>query len=110
MNKGNWGKIRAFFDITTDEGFIIKGFKLVEGINGMFVGFPSQKGQDEEYYDTVYADKVLKDRLSQKAISAYGQEAVMPSADESSFVPPQQSGGVDPPPPAESYNDDDIPF
>ncbi len=25
MNKGNWGKIRAFFDLQTEEGFTIKG-------------------------------------------------------------------------------------
>ena len=29
MNKGNWGKVRAFFDVQTDEGFTIKGFKLI---------------------------------------------------------------------------------
>ena len=28
MNKGEWGKVRAFFDLATQEGFIIKGFKL----------------------------------------------------------------------------------
>ena len=32
MNKGTWGKLRAFFDVQTDEGFTIKGFKIVEGI------------------------------------------------------------------------------
>ena len=26
MNKGSWGKVRAFFDLTTSEGFTIKGF------------------------------------------------------------------------------------
>ena len=54
MNKGEWGKIRAFFDMKTEEGFILKGFKLINGTNGMFVGFPSQKGQDDQYYDTIY--------------------------------------------------------
>ena len=78
MNKGEWGKIKAFFDVTTEEGFVIKGFKLVQGINGLFVGNPSQKGSDDEYYDTVYADKELKEELSQMAIDHYGQE-VMPS-------------------------------
>ena len=82
MNKGSWGKVRAFFDLQTDEGFTIKGFKLVQGINGLFVGNPSQKGSDDEYYDTVYADKALKEELSQMAIDHYGQE-VMPS--EESF-------------------------
>ena len=60
MNKGNWGKIRAFFDLQTEDGFTLKGFKLVEGINGLFVGFPSQKGNDEEYHDTVWADRDIK--------------------------------------------------
>ena len=55
MNKGEWGKLRAFFDLSTNEGIVIKGFKLVEGVNGSFVGMPSQKGKDEEFFDTVYA-------------------------------------------------------
>ena len=64
MNKGSWGKIKAFFDLTTEDGFTIKGFKLVEGINGLFVGFPSQKKADEdEYHDTVWADKDVKDQV-----------------------------------------------
>ena len=49
----------------TKDGFIIKGFKLVEGINGLFVGFPSQKGSDDEYYDTVWADRDIKELVNQ---------------------------------------------
>ena len=33
INKGSWGKVRAFFDVTTSDGFTIKGFKIIEGIN-----------------------------------------------------------------------------
>ena len=29
INKGSWGKIRAFFDIRTEEGFVVKGFKII---------------------------------------------------------------------------------
>ena len=76
MNKGSWGKIRAFFDLQTEEGFTIKGFKLVEGINGLFVGFPSQKGSDDEYYDTVWADRDVKEQVNQLAIKTYGQEVI----------------------------------
>ena len=71
MNKGDWGKIKAFFDLTTDDGFTIKGFKLVEGTNGKFVGFPSQKGNDEEYHDTVWAEKEVKDMVNDIAIKEY---------------------------------------
>ena len=79
MNKGSWGKIRAFFDLQTEEGFTMKGFKLVEGINGLFVGFPSQKGSDEEYYDTGWADRDVKEQVNQLAIKTYGQEVMAPT-------------------------------
>ena len=71
MNKGSWGKIRAFFDVQTEEGFTIKGFKLVEGINGLFVGFPSQKGSDGEYKDTIWAMQELKSSVTAIALRVY---------------------------------------
>ena len=72
MNKGTWGKLRAFFDVQTDEGFTIKGFKIVEGINGLFVSPPSQKGKDDEYYDTIFIAPELRGELNQVAIQHYG--------------------------------------
>tara|TARA_R110002012_G_scaffold113208_1_gene259195 strand:+ start:247 stop:528 length:282 start_codon:yes stop_codon:yes gene_type:complete len=72
MNKGNWGKIKAFFDLETEEGFTIKGFKIVEGIDGIFIGFPSQKNEkDGEYYDTIWADKELKQKVEQLAAKEF---------------------------------------
>ena len=117
MNKGEWGKIKAFFDLRTEEGFVIKGFKLVQGINGLFVGNPSQKGKDDEYFDTIYAEKELKDELSQMAIDHYGQE-VMPSNDSFSNAAPMASSDPAPSTNEESpvntdtptFTDDDIPF
>ena len=111
MNKGNWGKIRAFFDLQTEDGFILKGFKLVEGINGLFVGFPSQKGSDEEYHDTVWAEREIKEQVNQLAIKAYGQEVMAPPPvlDQDDFP---QSPGLENSTAqvAESFSDDDIPF
>ena len=71
MAKGDWGKIVAFFDLTTEDGFTIKGFKLVEGTNGKFVGFPSQKNNDGEYHDTVWADKEVKAMVTDIALKEY---------------------------------------
>jgi len=107
MTKGSWGKIRAFFDLQTEEGFTIKGFKLVEGINGLFVGFPSQKGSDEEYHDTVWADREIKEQVNQLAIKTYGQEVMEPPPriDDDDFPPPPK-----PEPAAVPFSDEDIPF
>ena len=74
MNKGSWGKVRAFFDLTTTEGFTIKGFKIIEGINGLFVSMPSQKSNDGEYYDSVFASKELRDELNKVALDSYGSQ------------------------------------
>ena len=48
MTTGDWGKVKAFFDVEV-ESFTIKGFKLVDGANGLFVGNPSTKNKDGEY-------------------------------------------------------------
>jgi stage V sporulation protein G len=71
MNKGSWGKIKAFFDLQTEDGFTIKGFKLVEGTNGLFVGFPSQKGGDDEYHDTVWVEKEVREQVIELAKREY---------------------------------------
>ena len=73
MNKGDWGKVKAFFDLETEDGFTIKGFKLVEGANGMFAGFPSQQNKDGEYNDTIFADKTVKGKVNQLALEHYNQ-------------------------------------
>ena len=110
MNKGSWGKIRAFFDLQTEDGFTLKGFKLVEGINGLFVGFPSQKGSDDEYHDTVWADRDIKEEVNQLAIKTYGQEVMTttPDMDNNDFPPPQPEmadASVSAP-----FSDEDVPF
>ena len=135
MNKGTWGKLRAFFDVQTDEGFTIKGFKIVEGINGLFVSPPSQKGKDDEYYDTVFIAPELREELNHTAIQHYGmaeenspdnfnefpassniaadsvgQTASAPSinaADESSDLEPSTDSKKED---GVTFSDDDIPF
>ena len=67
-------KTVAFFDVETEEGINIKGFTLVEGSNGLFVGVPSEKGKDDKYYDRVYVPKELKEQLTDMAISMYNEK------------------------------------
>ena len=110
MNKGNWGKIRAFFDLQTEDGFTLKGFKLVEGINGLFVGFPSQKGSDDEYHDTIWADREVKEQVNQLAIKTYGQEVMSPTPGmENNDFPPHPAEMADTPV-AAPFSDEDVPF
>ena len=71
---GAWGKVKAYFDVMTEEGFTIKGFKVIDGINGLFVSNPSIKGKDDEYRDTVFIAQETREELSQLALQTYGME------------------------------------
>ena len=70
MHKGNYGKVRAFFDVEVIEGFTVKGFKIVDGDNGLFVSYPSTK-QKEQYLDQVWLSNNLKEELTELGINQY---------------------------------------
>ena len=46
-------KIKAYADVTLDDCLVIRGVKIVEGRQGIFVGFPSRKGKDKIYHDLI---------------------------------------------------------
>ena len=71
MKKGNWGNVKAFFDLRTEDGFLITGMKIVEGVHGMFVGFPSKAGEDGKYSDIVRAERVLRDAVTKMGVEYY---------------------------------------
>ena len=67
-------KLVAFFDVETSEGMIVKGFKIVRGSNGLFVGNPSEYSKkDDKYYDTVFVPRELKEELEKMALEEYGE-------------------------------------
>lgn len=67
-------KTAAFFDFQTDDGILIKGFRIVSGTNGLFIASPSEKGKDGKYYDSVVLPQVMKDELQKMAISEFSKE------------------------------------
>ncbi len=80
-------KTVAYFDIQTDEGIIVKGFRLVSGSNGLFASAPSEKGKDDKYYDSVIIPKELKESLQTMAIEEYNKakEGGAAQSEESPF-------------------------
>jgi stage V sporulation protein G len=70
--QGN-SKTVAFFDIQTEEGIIVKGFRIVNGANGLFVSAPNEKGKDDKYYDSVIIPKEMKDTLDKLALEEYNK-------------------------------------
>ena len=75
FRKVDAGKIKAKVDIKTSEGFVIKGFKVIEGDNGLFVGMPSERTRTGKYIDLVsLSDFNLKELLESQIIDYYLQK------------------------------------
>tara|TARA_Y100001973_G_C5177390_1_gene322820 strand:- start:302 stop:595 length:294 start_codon:yes stop_codon:yes gene_type:complete len=75
MTKGEWGKIRAFFDVEIVEGITVSGFKLIQGEQGqgnhLFVGVPSVKKKDDSYDQIISLDKMQYITLNKVANEYY---------------------------------------
>ena len=64
-------KIKAFFDIESEEGFLMKGFKIIDGSKGLFISSPSEKDKDGKYWDRIRFSAELTDTVNERALSEY---------------------------------------
>lgn len=65
-------KTKAFVDLALDDTLVIKGLTLVEGKDGLFLSFPSTKGKDGKYYNSVYSlDKEWVKLLQDACVKKY---------------------------------------
>ena len=68
------GSLKAFVDIALNESLLLKGLRIVEGRNGLFVSMPREKGKDNRWYETVHPmSKEIKGEISSAILSAYNQ-------------------------------------
>ncbi len=64
-------KLKAFVDISLG-GVVVKGLRIVNGSNGLFVGMPRHQGKDGKWYNTVYpTTKEIQKELSDLVLAAY---------------------------------------
>ncbi|MFA4843214.1 MAG: SpoVG family protein [Candidatus Omnitrophota bacterium] len=64
-------KLKAFADIAIGD-FVIKGFRVVQGEKGLFLGFPQEKGKDGKWYNVLCPKtKEARQDLTDLVLSAY---------------------------------------
>ena len=67
-------KTKAFIELCFDNTLVIKGLTLVEGSKGLFLSFPSSKGKDGKYYNSIYSrDKDFTGQLEEACITKYNE-------------------------------------
>lgn len=59
------GKLLGFADVIIDGWMTVKGFKVFNGSNGLFVGAPSHLGKDKEGKETYFPDVVFSEEKNE---------------------------------------------
>ena len=69
------GPVRAMADIIIEGQFAVKGFRVVNGKKGLFIGAPGRQGKDGKWYDTACAiTDEAKEILAQTVLKAYEED------------------------------------
>ena len=69
------GNLKAYVDLGIGNLLVIKGVRVVEGKNGLFVSMPRQQGKDGKWYDNVTIESpVAKQEVGRVVLDAYQQE------------------------------------
>ena len=48
------GSLIGYGDITLDDSLVVKGLRLMNGRNGLFVSYPSTKDKNGDYHELVF--------------------------------------------------------
>lgn len=64
-------KTKAFVDVAIGE-YIIKGLRILQGKDGLFLGMPQEKAKDGKWYNAFYpATKEARASLTEVVLGAY---------------------------------------
>lgn len=68
-------KLRGFASITLDNCFVVRGLKIIEGANGMFVAMPNRRRKDGTFQDIAHPiNAKTRQWMESQIITAYKQE------------------------------------
>ncbi|MCK4912485.1 MAG: SpoVG family protein [Candidatus Omnitrophica bacterium] len=66
------GATKAICDVAIANEFVIKGFRVIEGKNGLFVGAPQESGKDGKWYNRAFPITAqTREVLNKTVISTY---------------------------------------
>ncbi len=69
------GSLKAFCDLAIGDRFLVRGLRVIEGKNGLFVSMPRQQGKDARWYESVEAmTKEAKAEVQRVILEAYQKD------------------------------------
>lgn len=71
----NEEKLKAFVTITFEECFVVRGVKVIEGNQGLFVAMPSRRKPDGTFQDIAHPiNSDMRDRMEDRILAEYHAE------------------------------------
>jgi len=68
----NMGKTLGKADIIFDDQLLIRGIKIKDGVNGMYLSMPTDLTSDKEYKSIVFPiTRELREHMETKVLEAY---------------------------------------
>ncbi|MBT3316619.1 septation regulator SpoVG [bacterium] len=68
-------KLRGFASITLDNKFVVRGLKVIEGANGLFVAMPNRKRRDGSFQDIAHPiNAKTRNWMENEVIAEYKKE------------------------------------
>ena len=69
------GSVKAYADISVADSLLIKGVRIVEGKDGLFVAMPQESGKDGKWYNTVIPmSREIREEIEKIVLEAYGAD------------------------------------
>ena len=93
-------KMLAFARIVLNDEFVVASIRILDGENGLFIGFPQQKDQNEEgkYHDLAFPiTKEARTRISDAVLEEHANPTEKGARPQPTSEPaPQEQGSKEP--------------
>ena len=67
--------LKAFVSITLDDEFVIRGLKVIQGMEGRFVAMPARKKKDGTFQDIAHPiNRETREYMERVVLTAYDDE------------------------------------
>nr|WP_048098295.1 SpoVG family protein [Archaeoglobus sulfaticallidus] len=69
------GTVKAYATVSLDNEFVVKGLKILEGENGLWVGMPSRRTKEGTFQDIFHpANKDAREKIVNAVLEAYREQ------------------------------------
>jgi stage V sporulation protein G len=67
--------LKAFVDIVINDVLLVKGVRVMDGKQGLFVSMPREQAKDQKWYDTIRClTEEVRDQITEVVLEAYNEE------------------------------------